>query len=481
MKVSLHTSALASTAQEVVFVPWLKRVADRAAKSSRPTAVLVPQRADAYFLKGRALSAGLGLWGVHFLTPGDLRDRLARHLGLTARVPLREHLRLLLATAAERVAETGGARTSASVALAPDQLLKAIDLTGGAGWEFDHAGPARLRPVVAEFQRLLRQAGFQMMHDADRAALDAARRIPPLFAELFLIGFNALHWPLWPLLEAAVRQAENAVVCLTDPRTEGEDLDAAWIGTWEENFGASEPIGADALPSPLAEALRMPESKAALSQRASAPARAVEFLVGTDTADHARTIVARALQYLADPACERLGILFSAAGALPRRVASLLAELEVSHNDGLAHQAPGPLEAPDWPPWLALQESPRLPVLLRFLRARPETVFAGLPLERAATELQKTYQELLIDDLGVLAEYLARHPLDRLRALSDALRALPMLPERASIGEFCQRSAAIFREYAWTERGEALQRSAADWRDCPRPSRLTPYMAALAQ
>src|SRR5258708_5313278 len=101
MKVSLYTSALASMAQESVFQPWLQRAAALAPTSPASVAVLVPQRADAYFLKSLALSSGLGLWGVHFLTPSDLRDRLAAHLQLPSRIPLREHLRLLLGTAAE--------------------------------------------------------------------------------------------------------------------------------------------------------------------------------------------------------------------------------------------------------------------------------------------------------------------------------------------------------------------------------------------
>ena len=72
--------------------------------------------------------------------------------------------------------------------------------------------------------------------------------------------------------------------------------------------------------------LRLPDSAAARAERATAPVKEIEFLAALDTAGQARAIAARALQYLADPACERLGILFPAAGALSRRVAALLAE-----------------------------------------------------------------------------------------------------------------------------------------------------------
>jgi len=467
MQVSLFTSPLAALAHEAIFLPWLKGVATSAAKAKKPVVVLVPQRADAYYLKSQALASGLGLWGIQFLTPGEIRDRLARHRSLEARIPLREHLRLLLATAAERLSAGNGADVSASVSVAPDQLLKTIDMIGAAGIDYAQVGPVRLRSVVAEFHRLLDQAGFRLMHEVDRDWPNALRRAEPCFAELFLLGFNALHWPLWPLLASAVGMAGKATVCLGEPRPEAYDLDAAWVGTWEETFGPAEPIGGDVPSSPLTEALRLPETDSARQERASQPVREIEFLVGTDTADHARAIVTRALQYLADPACERLGILFPAAGALARRVAALLAELAVPHNDGLAWQIPGPLETPDWPAWLALQESPRLPVLLEFLRARFVTDFAGLPFERVAADLRRTYEELLIDDLAVLATYLAGHPRESLRALSAALRALPLLPERASIREFFDRSAAIFRELAWIEREAALQRFADTWEKCP--------------
>ncbi len=462
MKVSLHTSALAAHAHEAVVLPWLQDAARKAAGNPQPTVVLVPLRADAYYLKGRALQMGINLLGVHFLTPSDARDRLAAHGGLQLAVPLREHLHLLLATAAERVRERRDDQALASVAASPDQLLKAVDLIGGGGWNFSEAGPARLRPVVAEFQSLLESAGFCLMHDADRALLQTMPSASPLFGTLLVTGFNALHWPLWPLLEAAVRNSESAAVCLTDPRLEAEALDAAWIGTWEQAFGAAQPVQIDLPPSPLAD---LTQPNATQSDR-SQSAQVVQFLVGEDTAEQARAVVTQALQFLSLPSCERLGILFPSSGALSRRVADLLAELDVPHHDGLPHQAPGPLEDVAWPAWLALQESPRLPALLQFLEARADESFAGLPVPEAVQELQHVFQELLIDDLSVVAEYLSHHSgRQQAPALAEALQELPILPERAPLAEFLQRSDRLFRSLGWTARADELQRLAIDWRN----------------
>ncbi|HEY3902043.1 MAG TPA: PD-(D/E)XK nuclease family protein [Chthoniobacter sp.] len=462
MTVSLYTSALASVAHDTVFLPWLRRAAAIAPASPNAVAVLIPQRSDAYYLKALALASGIGLWGVHFLTPSDLRDRLREHLALTRRIPLREHLRLLLATAAERISGSSGERAVNAIAIAPDELLKAIDMIGGAGWEYDEAGPHRLKRVVAGFHRLLDRAGWQMVHQADRDALTAAKEAPPCFAELFVIGFNGLHWPQWPLLEAAVRLADRSVVCLTEPRPGSEDLDGAWNGTWENTFDVAEPIGTDRT-MPFVEAMTAPETKEARLEREAAPIREIEFLAGLDTADHARAIVARALQYLADPKCERLGVLFSTAGALSRRVAMLLEELAVPHHDGLAHQAPGPLEDAAWPAWLALQESPRGPLLRRFLEAQSRAPLGDLSSDTAVYELQRAIQELLIDDLEVIAEYLSMDPRENARALAEALRELPLLPETALLGEFFSRSGEIFRLHGWTERADLLQTYREDW------------------
>ncbi len=455
MKVSLHTAAHPASIHESVFLPWLKDAAANACRERRAVAIVVPFRSDAYYLKARALKAGIGLLGVHFLTAGELRERLALHLAIPARVPIREHMRLLLATAAERRGEE----------VAPDQVLKAMDLIGDGGWDFAEAGPPQLRAVVAEFERLLKDAGFCTRHEIDRALLAASPSAPPHFAQLFITGFNAAHWSLWPLLEASVRASASATICLTDPRPEAEDLDVAWVGTWEEIFGAASPVASD-FTAPFSEILRLPESAAERDTRAANPTKEIAFLVGEDTAEQARAIVAQALHFLADPACERLGVLFPAAGALSRRVAVLLAEFDVPHHDGLAHEAPGPLEDAVWPAWLELQESPRLPALLRFLRAQPDGEFAGLAIDRATDELQRVYQEILLDDLVLLAEFLAHHSRrHHAPALAAALRALPFLPARAPLSEMLERTRTIFLQLGWTERAEELERLAEDWRD----------------
>jgi hypothetical protein len=75
----------------------------------------------------------------------------------------------------------------------------------------------------------------------------------------------------WSLLAAAGRAADVVTVCLTEPRSEAEELDAAWIGTWEEAFGPTQPAAPDETARPFVDLLRIPESRSAASARRAAP------------------------------------------------------------------------------------------------------------------------------------------------------------------------------------------------------------------
>ena len=113
----------------------------------------------------------------------------------------------------------------------------------------------------------------------------------------------------------------------------------------------------------------MPETSSEIAARAEHPFEAIHFLVGRDTPEQAKAIVALAAKFLHDSKCERIGILFPGSGALARTVAGFLESARIVHNDGLAHPAPSVFDDDAWQAWLELQQSPRLKVLLKFLRA----------------------------------------------------------------------------------------------------------------
>jgi len=477
-QVRLFTAPDVVSVWEEVFLPWLRDSGTNAWQRARPTLVVVPSRSDAYFLKGRALEEKMHLLGVRFVTPTELRELLVRQLPIEHRPALREHSRLLLAAAAEGAAADH--RAAAAVASAPDHLLKAVDQLSAGGWSFADAGPELLRPIVARFEIMMKQCGLTLMHDADRELLRRVRTADaPLFSEVFIGGFNGLHWPLWPLLAPAVQAAESATIALTNPRLEAEELDTAWIGNWEENFAPAEaaPLGSGDAP-PFADLLYPPQTRKDIAALQSAPITAIDFLVGQNTREQARAIVVKTLSFLADERCARLGILFPAPGALARTVADLLAAHRVPHNDGLGHVGPGDFEHPEWPAWLALQESPRVEMLLRFLRvSRCANLFPNVDLHTIEDVLRRTLSDVLIDDLAVIAEALEagqrRHVSGSTTAQSDAgtprgkvaagLRALRFLPSSGTPSHLLAETDAIFHDLGWKSRAAELRRLSEGW------------------
>ena len=102
--------------------------------------MVTPFRSHAQLLRDKLLAHGISLLGVRFLVPAQLRELLLRDSGL--KLPLREHLRLLLAIAAEEFAanidsEQPDSLIARAVARDPDYFLRLFDELGAAGWDVD--------------------------------------------------------------------------------------------------------------------------------------------------------------------------------------------------------------------------------------------------------------------------------------------------------------------------------------------------------
>src|SRR4051812_47702022 len=411
--VSMRIAASARAGLEGVLLPWFERAAHVCLENTRPTLVVVPLRSHAYSLKESLLEHGTSILGLRFVTPAQLRELLAPRANVS--LALREHLRLLLSTAAEECMtlpdkpDEQSARileadylAAKSVRRAPDHLLRTLDQLDAAGWDFSDLNLSSLHQIVRRFHRRLELCGFELIHTADRRALNEAGENPPLFADILVTGFNAAHWPLWPLLQAAVASSVEATVLLEDPRDEARDLDEAWVGTWEESFGEAKPVAptAHSVPDALFTEAEM------RGEVSSAAARS--FLVGANSVEQAEAIAQQCLRFLAEADCTSVAIVFSAPGALPRLVAGTLVELEIPHHDGLAHFQPGPFETADWHAWLELQQSPRVNSLLQFINtvANREELFPALRPNFEKT-LRSAYADLLVDDLEILQRYCA--------------------------------------------------------------------------
>ncbi len=444
--------------------PWLKSVLPQSWTQRLPSAVVVPTRDHANAIKARLLEIFPSHLGLHFLTPAGLRSLLATEETHLPTAP--ENLRLLLALAAEQTSSNESQKLAAqAVVRSPGNLLRTLDRLEAAGWDFQDLPIASFRPMIDRFREQLRACNFELTAAHDRTVLGKSRREPARISQLLITGFDGAHWPLWSLLQAAVHSAEEALVILPHPQDEARELDEAWIGTWEENWNAAEPI----IPPRPSETL-FPELFEPELFSPNDGARIVEkhFVVGRTVSHQARAIVALIEHFLASGRADRIGVLFPTAGALPRSVAALLSQAEIPHYDGIAHLAPGPLEDDAWPAWCELQETPRLRILLRFLRASSAACgfFAGLHIDQIDDVLRRASHHLLMDDLQLVRVYCERSPkteaAERVVAGLDAIR---VLPERASLSDFLQQTFEIFESLTWHDRRSHLRQATAGWSD----------------
>src|SRR5947207_4582475 len=207
--VSLHIGSSFGSAWENVLLTWFKSTALASLENEQPAAVVTPFPSTAAFLRSKLLEHEIPLLGVKFITPPHLRELLLAENASS--LPLREHLRLLLAIAAESVAnhdskdvDPAAAAASAeeavsaiakSISRSPDNLLRTFDQVSAAGWDFQKIAAPAVREIIQGFQKLVRQCEFKLVHEADRHAMAEARSAPPRFSHLLLVGFTGKHWP----------------------------------------------------------------------------------------------------------------------------------------------------------------------------------------------------------------------------------------------------------------------------------------------
>ncbi len=467
MKESRHRLVLAASNSEAwkgAIEPWFDHVLADCWKLKWPAIVLVPSRSYAQALKAYLLERGQSFLGLHFVTTPGLREFLGGAQENQVTGP--QNLRLLLAHAAEQISpnepESDSPATQA-VVRAPENLLYTLERLEAAGWPFEALSFPSFGPIVKRFREDLRTCGFELTANRDRSSVKRAQHETRKISRLLVTGFDGAHWPLWFLLQAAISAAEEALVILRDPRDAARDLDEAWIGSWEENHGVAEPIASPRQSETLFPELFEPET---FSESALSLSVEKHFVVGRTVSDQAQAVAKLVESFLASGAADRIGVLFPAAGALPRTVSAFLTAAKIPHFDGIAHLAPGPLEDDAWPAWLGLQESPRLRILLRFLRASPAAAshFSGLHLDKIEDVLQRASRNLLLEDLPLLRAYCASFAKpEEAERIVAGLDAIIFLPERASLSEFLRQTFEIFESLQWRDRLLHLQQATIGW------------------
>ncbi len=470
----LHLASNFEEHWSAVIQPWLAQACRNSWHSQLPTIALVPSRAHGYFLRSLLLKDGLSFAGLNFWTPPEARAFLIsrfepEHAGAT-----RENLHLLLSAAAE---SHRGDPAATAVALEPESFLKVIDSIEAAGWNFAEAGLASLQNVVSEFQRLVSDAGLKTVRQADEWLLGEARKCSPVLGSLLVAGFNAGHWPLWKLLRAACHATSDATICLDQVRSRFREIDAAWIGSWEENFGAAEQAPLSDHDAAFADFAGAVE----LGEPAKKP-HSISFRVGANTAEQAQAIVAQTITWLEDDHCERLAVLFPGYGALSREVGALLEARGIAHNDSIGHLRPGVFEKEEWQAWLALQENPRIGSLVRFVRACPAKLIAPLHSDAIEDVLRRAFNEILLNDLAVLAAFLEREQNgETQKKVGRFLKSFELLPDSAPLTQFNETATRNFKRFEWDEQAQVIARQSVQLEKVSMPISRRAYLRWLSE
>src|ERR1051325_382823 len=247
MHVSLHRAPSFATAWEGVLMPWFETANAALPESRAAIAVVVSFRNHAYALRRKLFASGRSLLGVRFMVAMELREFL--RTDETPPAPLRENLRLFLSSAAAQCAtefhkaeRIQDSQVASAVAREPDWLRRAIDSVTAAGATFAELSSPALAKIATRFKRILEQCGCVLVSESDRLLAESTGVGRPRFSKLLITGFDGAHWPLWPLLSAAVCTTEDATVLFVEPRHEAAEADWIWLSTWEETFGAAQHV-----------------------------------------------------------------------------------------------------------------------------------------------------------------------------------------------------------------------------------------------
>lgn len=434
--------------------PWLERLSADAIHDSRATVVVTPSRGIGHELKRRFLECGPGALGIHFWTPGDLRQHMVGLISPGRKIASREFLHLLLAQSA---ASCIGAGLASAVSFDPAILMRALDELAAAGWDWTELdGGEEAQSIIREFERRLTSSGFCTVQACDWALLKAVQnsRAWPLRAVL-IHGFSGANWPIFPLLLAAARSAEDALVTMASPRRLAEKVDQIWIGSWEQHLDLCtrevEGCGTMGRFQELAESLE------AGHVAARGQIEGLDFEICEDAAAEARAILGRTMTWLAAHASGHIAVVFQRAGVVSREVGRLLDSFGVPHDDALGFRSGHAADEAAWREWLLLQTEWTAGRLARFLVKRPRGLWPlpdqGHPLLDRLRRMEAT---TLDGDLDLLRPALAAsgHVNDS-RALGD-MGTLRRVPERGAFDELVKAAAEALEGLGWGARSVAL-------------------------
>lgn len=449
-----------------VLAPWLSEHGIIGPPGAGEAVVLAPDAVRLGEIKRTWLEQGGGpVFGVRFWTPGLLRRYLLEHHFPSRRVATAEDLALAVRLAAGDSEEEES--PVGVVARDPRGFLAAWDawLAAGAGNELI---AAPWRPLVARLETLLNENQLVSARTADwQLASLPESETPPLRA-LLIDGFSPAHAAFFPLLQAAIRQAGNAVC--TVPMPHARRLEQVWLGTLEAMTSVSSET---APPASKDEGSFADWARAAEAGMTGHVSAATDFHLFSERRFEVSAVAARARAILADEPSARIGIALPEEPLLRRAVAGELVGHGFPVHDSFGHFPIATALERLFGAWVEYQRRGQLPDVQVFVEA---LVGAGRLKAESADRLFRTWSRARemtgSDDLATLTAYLRIDPAAAPGAAgaADWAARWPRLDEGASLAYYLDRTRDAFAYWHDDARfEEALARWEDTWlRQSPR-------------
>ncbi len=421
---------------ENTIFPWFKERNSFAWKEPGKNLVLVPWRSYGDFLKENLLKSGLGHVNIAIWTPDECRNWLLQQLGDTPKISSRENLQLMLMAAAECHLKDLSVSTDDEVSLTaqavlqdPSELISALDQITQGGWDLNIIQNKALDPILSSFSKILEHSSLQTVQKTDRWLLEVIKKHKPFLKSLLMLGFDGSHWPSWNILRTMVETSEIGTLCFLHSSNHAEKVDEVWISSWKKLYEESN-----------LSLNKYSATKISPSEEFQNPNKKIIYRVGKNLREQADAVVWQAVTFLAGKKCTRLGILFPDQSPLSRETASLLAYLQIPHNDVLGYYGKVAFDTADqiWAAWLAFQKNRHLKSFFQLLQFFPAT--SALSIAEIKNAFRDAVNEVLMDDFRVLAVFLAASSKKKHQEVARILDLFLILPEKATFSEFIQKT-----------------------------------------
>lgn len=438
----------------------LAKMGQDAWQSGRPSLVVTPDSAVANAIRLDLSEREIGLLGVEFARPEDLRAILASaalDMGHPPNAEKSDLTAIMRQAALDLHRKNPESRTFASMSLSPEFLLDTVLLLASGGWSPASIPVPELREVAESFVGLAGSLGVQLAPSFDLDMQGRSNQMGPVFHEIALVGFDASHWDLWGLLSASALSSTSASVWLPDWSIKAEDAEMLWFSSWE-SFCSTEITPLDADFSLLEEFAVSYE--ASLDEATEATTNApVELRVEPDYGQVAKAVAGEALA-LVGAGKQRICIAVPGGSFVGRNISKVLCDLEVDHFFSDGNISSGAGESGAWNFLLKFLETQELTFLKGFFQALPTLPkslrSSGVNSNRITRALERMRDAALTDNASTVLQHSRSDCGKSAKMLTDFIDYLSGFPKAGSFADFGNAMREICAFLGWNERASMI-------------------------